>query len=254
MHNCAWLLPVVLLSLILGGCQSPSSATKPQTDKAKLAEINTELGAQYMQNHEFQIAMDKLTKAVEIDPRYVDAHATLGLLYSALGQHDKAEASFTQALHLDPKNSAALNNYGQFLCQRGRHEEGEKLFLQAVENPLYRNVDSAYNNAGVCALAANKLDQADTYFRKALEINSQLAPALLNMADLNLQQQHALQARAYLRRYSALAQSSAKSLWLGVQIERALGNRDDEASYSLQLEKSFPDSAQTKQMLETKPQ
>ena len=254
MRKSAWLVPVMFLSLLMGGCQSPSSATKPQTDKAKLAEINTELGAQYMQNHEFQIAMDKLTKAVEIDPSYVDAHATLGLLYSALGQHDKAEASFKQALRLDPNNSAALNNYGQFLCQRGRHEEGEKLFLKAVENPLYPNADSAYANAGVCALAAGKLDQADPFFRKALEINPQLAPALLNMADLSLQQQHALQARAYLQRYSAVAQSSAKSLWLGVQIERALDNRDVEASYSLQLEKNFPDSAQTKQMLETKPQ
>jgi type IV pilus assembly protein PilF len=63
-----------------------------------------------------------------------------------------------------------------------------------------------------------------------------------------------MQARAYLQRYSAIAQLNARALWLGVQIERQLGDRDAEASYALQLQKNFPDSQQTKQLLESKPQ
>ena len=81
-----------------------------------------------------------------------------------------------------------------------------------------------------------------------------MAPALLQMTDLSLQLDRALQARAYLQRYRDVAQMTARALWLGVQIERQLGNHEDEASYALQLQKNYPDSAQTKLLLESKPQ
>ncbi len=254
MRKCARAFTVLLLSITLGACQAPSTVGKSTGDRAKLSEINAELGAQYMRNREYQIAMDKLTKAVELDPRNINAHGTLALLHAVIGQHDKAEASFKQALRIDGENSSVLNNYGQFLCQRGRYDEGQKLILKAVANPLYANADSGYYNAGACAMGNGKLDEADGYFRKALEIDSSMAPALLQMADVNLQLNRALQARAYLQRFSGVATMNARALWLGVQIERQLGNRDDEASYALQLQKSFPDSVQTKQLLESKPQ
>lgn len=254
MRNYVRGLNVLLLALSLSACQGPSTAGKPPTDNAKLSEINTELGAQYMRNREYQIAMEKLTKAVELNPRNINAHGTLALLHAVIGQYDKAEASFKQAMRIDGDNSSLLNNYGQFLCQRGRYEEGQKLIMKAVANPLYANADSGYYNAGACAMGNGKLDEADGYFRKALEINSEMTPALLQMADVSLQLNRALQARAYLQRYGAVATMNARALWLGVQIERQLGNRDDEASYALQLQKNFPDSLQTKQLLESKPQ
>lgn len=246
---------VVMLSCtLLAACQSQSTVTKPPSDRVKLSEINAELGAQYMRNRDYQVAMDKLTKAIELDPRNINAHGTLALLHAVIGQYDKAETSFKQALRIDGENSAVLNNYGQFLCQRGRFDEGQKLILKAVSNPLYPNAESGYYNAGACAMGNGKLDEADGYFRKALEIDARMAPALLQMADLSLQLDRALQARAYLQRYSAAANMNARALWLGVQIERQLGNRDDEASYALQLQKNYPDSQQTKQLLESKPQ
>ena len=246
------LLLGLLLGLLLSACQSTSTVVKPQSDRVKLAEINTELGAQYMQNREYQIAMDKLKKAVELNPRSVNAHSTLALLYAVIGQNEQAEASFKQALRIDGTNSSVMNNYGQFLCQRERYEEGEKMILKAVANPLYPNAENGYYNVGVCAIRGGKLEAADGYFRKALEIDGQMAPALLQMADVSLQLQRALQARAYLQRYSALTQMNARALWLGVQVERQLGDRDAEASYALQLEKHFPDSPQTKLLLESK--
>ena len=248
------LLLGLLVGLLLSACQSSSTVVKPRTDRVKLAEINTELGAQYMRNREYQIAMDKLTKAVELDPRNINAHSTLALLHAAIGQNDQAEASFKQALRIDGGNSSVMNNYGQFLCQRGRHEEGQTLILKAVANPLYANAENGYYNAGVCAMQGGKLEQADGYFRKTLEIDGQMAPALLQMADVSLQLQRALQARAYLQRYGAMAQLNARALWLGVRVERELGDRDAEASYALQLEKNFPDSPQTKLLLESKSQ
>jgi type IV pilus assembly protein PilF len=246
---------VALLCTALAGCQSAQqTATKPVNERAKLAALNTEIAVQYMQNREFQTAKDKLDKALELDPHNVDTHNTLGLLYAVLAENDKAEAAFKKALSIEPNNSSALNNYGQFLCQRKRFDEGEKMFMKAVENPLYRNAESAYNNAGVCAMAAGKLENAETYFRRALEIDPTLAPALLPMADISLLQSRGPQASAYLKRYFEVGPRSPRALWLGVQIARLNADRDAEASLSLELERTFPDSPQTKLLLDSRPQ
>ncbi|MEQ8660577.1 MAG: type IV pilus biogenesis/stability protein PilW, partial [Gammaproteobacteria bacterium] len=156
------------------------------------------------------------------------------------------------SLALDPRNSAALNNYGQFLCRQGRHAEGQAQFLKAVENPLYRLPAVAYSNAGTCAFDAGDLVVAETHFRRALESDPRLAPALLQMADISYRQQRYLPARGYLQRYLEVARHTARSLWLGILIERELDDRDAVASYSLQLERGFPDAQETRLLLESK--
>lgn len=242
------------LVILLGACQQAGINDQPGVDRAKLARINTELGFQYLQQGEYQTAKDKLDKALEADPNFADAHNAMGLLRNALGQHDESERSFKRALRLDPDNSAASNNYGQFLCQRGRYEEGQKQFLQAVANPLYNLPAVAYSNAGSCAFDAGDLETAEKHFRAALEIDPRLAPALLQMADLSFRLGRMLPARAYLQRYLEVGRHIPRSLWLGIRIERELGDRDAVASYSLQLERSFPDSEETGLLLQSREQ
>ena len=43
-----------------------------------------------------------------------------------------------------------------------------------------------------------------------------------------------------------LGQVGPEILWLAIQIERAVGARDAEASYSLELRRKYPDSEQVK--------
>ena len=192
------------------------------------------------------IAMKKLQHAIDSDPNYAAAYDVLGLLYSKLGESRKAEESFKKALSLDPNNSGMLNNYGLFLCTHGKAEEGQKKFAAAIANPLYRTPDIAYTNAGICAIQQNDANAADTYFRKALGFNPKMPIALLQMAKLSFAGGKYLPARAYLQRYEAVASPSAESLWLGVRIEKKLGNKDREASYAVSLRGKFPDSDETK--------
>lgn len=249
----ASILPL-LCALCLSACQQNPTGDKPGVSRAQMAELNTELAVQYLQKREYQVALDKLNKALAADSSYVEAHNAMGLLRGALGQTSEAETSFKRALALDAENSSVLNNYGQFLCGIGRHAEGQKMFLRAIGNPLYRNPEVAYSNAGVCAKAAGDLTAADQHFRAALERAPELAPALYQMAELSFDQQRYPQAQAYLARYDAVARATPASLWLGVRVARATGDRNAEASQALQLEKNFPDSTQTRLLLESKQQ
>jgi type IV pilus assembly protein PilF len=239
---CRSVLIHLALAAVLVGCQQTRVAKPTAEEREKLAKVNTQLAIEYIQKGDLEIGLDRLNKALEADPNYVDAHNTLGLLRSNLGQYDEAERSFKRALGIDPGNSSALNNYGQFLCQLKRYEEGQSLFLKAVENPLYGNPQAALSNAGTCAVNAGDLEAAEKHFRAALQIDAKLAPALYQMAHLSHRHGHFLSARGYLQRYLEVGRHSAQSLWLGIQVERELGNRDTQASYELQLEKNFPDS------------
>ncbi|MGD9600449.1 MAG: type IV pilus biogenesis/stability protein PilW [Gammaproteobacteria bacterium] len=237
---------VGLMALLLfAGCQSsPSQKRGVDTaeERRKLAEINTQLALAYMRDGDNELAMRKLEKAIEADPKSVGAHTAMALLHARLGQTDEAERSYRSALSLDPQNAAALNNYGQFLCQQKRYDEGLAKFQDAVKNPLNRTPESALTNAGLCAQQSGDLAGAEQHFRAALQRVPTLTPALLAMAQLSLEQQNHLQARGYYQRYLAVGPQNPRTLWLGIRIEHALEDRDAEASYALQLKNRFPDS------------
>lgn len=248
----AFILLVMVLVSLLSACQQSGTVKQAQTDRVKLAEVNTELGIQYMQRGEYEIAMQKFDKAIDADPSYADAYNAYGLLHSTLGQFDDAERSFQNALRLDSGDSATLNNYGQFLCKRKRYAEGQVQFLKAVENPLYKYPAVAFSNAGTCAMAAGDLEAAETHFRAALERDPRLPQALMQMIDLSFRQARHLPARGYLQRYLEVGRHTARTLWLGIQIERALGDKNAVSSYGLQLEKNFPDANETRLYLDSK--
>ncbi|MFN2308438.1 MAG: type IV pilus biogenesis/stability protein PilW [Gammaproteobacteria bacterium] len=231
-------------TLALVGCsQSP---TRSDTSLRNAAKDNVELATYYMREGQRAVALDLLLKAVEQDPDLPVAHNTLAVLYEGLGETDKANRHFRRALSLDPKDSQAHNNYGSFLCKTQGWAAAEGHFLKAAGNPLYETPELAYTNAGTCANSAGHPDKAEEYWRKALSLNPRYPLPLLQMARLGVAQQNYLSARAYLQRLHEVARPTPESLWLGIQTERVLGDKNAEASYSLFLRNNFPDSPQTK--------
>ncbi len=247
-----WLVRAGALAaaLMVAGCASTpvQEVGTPARAENKLAELHTELGVGYLREGKLELAWQRLHKALLADPDYSAAHNAMGLLYARMGETEKAEEHLRRAVELDPVNSSAQNNYGGFLCRQGRFEEGEQRFLRAVKNPLYRSPQTAYANAGLCMQRAGKLDRAETYLRNALAIDPRLPPALLAMSEISLAKGAYLSARGYLQRYLEVASHSPRTLWLGIRIERQLGDRDTEASYALLLRSKYPDSPEAAQL------
>ena len=216
------------------------------TDSSVTANIN--LGVEYLRRDEFEKALEKLERARDIDPGYYETYNMLGLLHQRLGQYRIAEENFKKALKLNGADSATLNNYGQFLCQRNRIEEATKIFQQAADNPLYQTPEIAVANAGFCALRDKDPVKAETYLRRALELNPKFAEALLPMAQLSYDTGNYLSARGYLQRYLAVSKHTARTLWLGIQIEKEMGDTDAVSSYSLSLRNNFPNSEEARKL------
>lgn len=246
------LLPLLLLLAACGPTGSAGSGNiRPRTTSNEVALTNLNLGVEYMRRGDYEKALEKLNKARDADPSYPPTYNTYGVLYELLGQESRAEQNFRKALQLAPGDSATLNNYGRFLCKSGRFEEADEAFTEAAANPLYETPEIPVANAGLCAMGAGHTAAAEQHFRRALQINPSLPAALLQMARLSYDQGKFLPARGYLQRYDAVARPSAESLWLGIRIERELGDRNAVASYSLLLRNEFPDSEEARLLRES---
>jgi type IV pilus assembly protein PilF len=91
-------------------------------------------------------------------------------------------------------------------------------------------------------MAQSRLDAAETHFRNALKKNPRVAVALIQMSQISYETASYLSARAYLQRYLEISPHTAKSLWLGIRVERELGDKNVLSSYTLLLKNKFPDS------------
>lgn len=237
------------LCLLAGCTTTDSQRSKPQPERA--AELNLELGVDYLRKGNLQQAKDKIDRALDQNPRYGRAHAVAGMLYDRLGETNKADSHFQRAVALDPGNPEIKNNYAAYLCQKDRFERGEKFALEAAANPLYKTPEVAFLNAGNCARSAGDLKRAEENYRRALGIRPRFGEALFQMADIEYRQTEYMSARAFLERYMAIGRSSPATLWLGVRIERGLGNEAQAQQYAQRLKSEYPTASQTKELLES---
>ena len=219
----------------------PSEIRESQTTN-EVALTNLNLGIAYLKEGNYNKALEKLKKALIADSGYAPTYNVLGLLYQQLGDDNKAEENFKRALAINNVDSSTLNNYGNFLCKLGRLPEAENAFLKAAENPLYDDPEIAITNAGQCLYQNKKIEDAEKYYRQALQLTPRIPQALIKMSEINFDKKNFLSARAYLQRYQEISPHNAKTLLLGIKIENKLGDQDAASSYELLLKNSFPDS------------
>lgn len=245
-----------LMLAVLSACSSTgrsSDTLTPTPDRRDtLAETHVKLGIGYMQQGKPDLALSKFQRALELEPGLASGHNAIAILYEQLGKLDLAGEHYQRAVNLKPQDSAAHNNYGTFLCsKRNQLDKAEQQFLEALKNPLYDTPEFAYENAGLCAKRKPDLTKAEHYFRKALELNPRLPTSLYQMGLISFDAQRYLPARAYLQRYDEVAKPTPQSLWLGIRIERELGDKNAVSSYSLYLKSSFPDTDEARLLRES---
>ncbi|MCX7627402.1 MAG: type IV pilus biogenesis/stability protein PilW [Methylophilaceae bacterium] len=245
---------LVGLLLVLAGCASQPSIdgsktytnTGDESPSRYRARLHTDLGAGYYAQGQIAVALEEFSIAAQIDPSYAQAHNGLGLVYAALREDEKAESSFRRALQLDPNSSEAHNNYGTFLCSRNRVDESIKEFLAALKNPLYVTPEAAWMNAGICALKKGNDKEAETYLQNALQAKPGLRTAHYQLAKLYFTRGDHMQADKHFRQSMQEGEPTPEMLWLGIQIARAVGDKNAEASHALLLRNQFPDSEEAK--------
>ena len=235
--------------------QQPASQ-QPRPEQVKIAEatpqqraaIKTDLAAGYYERGQFDVAIDVLKEAEQLDPNNAHIFDVYGLVYTMLGEQQKADSSFRHALSLAPNDPDIRANWGAFLCASGHERDSIPEFEAAVRDPLYKTPEIALINAGKCTLSLGDSKRADEYFRRALVASPSNAIASYQLALLAYRETRVQDARTWLRPAVQAAAPRPDALLLGICIERKLGDRQAELSYASQLKNRYPDAPETRQI------
>jgi len=238
-----WLALLLIISSI-AACSS-SGTKSAKNSEAELAGIYADIGLGALQRGDFPRAKEKLDQALELDPKLARAHHYIAELYTRTENYVEAEGHYRQALRFTPDDADLQNNFAAFLCNRERLDEAEKLFLKAIANPQLNSPAWTYENLGNCTLRRPDAAKAEGYFEQALKFQPTLPISLYRMAVLQFDKKEYFKARAYLERYSSVGEMSAEVLWLGVRIERQLGDTAQVAKYGELLKRRFADAPET---------
>ena len=256
------ILAIGLISscLVLISCSTHEHAPKTsniykwsgsKTDYHKAALLNVEMGEKYLAEGQISRAKKKLLHAIEIEPNLPEAHTALGYYYESVGDLKDAEYHYRKAVVYGKGKGGFYNNYGTFLCREKRYKEAEKAFLGAIADKRYAKTAEVYENVGLCSLRGLYYSKAEKYLTLALRHDPYRAVAPLELSSMYFNQDAYQDAIAFLKKYQAHHEPTARSLWLSIQINRKLNNQDALASDILLLKNMFKHSPEYKLYLES---
>jgi type IV pilus assembly protein PilF len=243
---------LIVSTALVAGCVTTTTGDsgRAPASSEEVARINRDLGIRYLEMGELGQAQLKLEKSIKEDSDNPDAHRALGTVYLRMGDEKGAEKQFRKAVSQAPEDPNALNQMGAFLCQRGETKEALKYFDRGIAIPRFQGRFTINTNAGTC-VKKEDLKRAEGYLRAALAERPNYYEALYQMADIAFQQKNYLQARAFFERRLAAAQPSVDVLWLGFQIETAMGDKQAADNYSGLILSKYPESVEARMLLES---
>ena len=245
------LISAALAASLLAGCggMTTSGGREPVMESVSItgepgdarnrARVHAELAALYFNRGNMAVALEELRIAASADSEYPLTYSLFGLVYMELREPQLAQQNFERGLRLAPTDPDINHNYGWFLCQTGRENESVKYFMQAIRNPLYVTPWRSYSAAGSCSLRKNNLKEAEEFFQRALAQMPDDPASLLQLGQVRYRQGGLEEARRLVGRFNRLVEPTAESLWLGLRVERKLGERLAETSYANQLRRRF---------------
>lgn len=222
------------------------SEVSPPRERAR---VHTELAAAYYERGNMGVALEELRIALAADAGYGPAYNVLGLVHMDLKEYPQAQHNFEQALRISPNDADANHNYGWFLCQTEREDQALRHFLAAIRNPLYATPQKSYALAGTCALRKGLERDARDFFERALRVDPNFPPALIDLAQLKYRRGEIADARQLVGRFNRLVEPTAESLWLALRVERLLGDKAAEANHAAELRRRFAGSKEYQDLL-----
>jgi len=143
---------------------------------------NLESGLSKLSKGDYNGAAKRLEISVRQFPDNATAWCNLGIVQLKLGLTEDAALSFKKAIDLDPSNQAPLEFLAQALIRMGKLDDARAALTKAGDfSPNSPRISAAI---GVVEFHAGQNEMADTYWKQALNIDPNYAPAIYNLACL----------------------------------------------------------------------
>jgi cellulose synthase operon protein C len=195
-------LVLVLLAAVLTGC-----SRDPNVRKQKYYES----GERYFEKAKYREAAIQYSNAIQVDPRFAQAHYHLALAFLKIGEESRAYQELNRTLELQPENYEARIDITNLLIAAKYFKEAQEhldiLLSKQPNNPsvhmalanlknrqgdlpgalaemqkaiaLAPNRSDAYLNYAIMQTQAQQFDAAEANFKKAIALDSKAMSAQL---------------------------------------------------------------------------
>ncbi len=222
--------------------RSANATPSDETETHRRARIRLELASSYFEAGQTAVALDEVKQALAINASLADAYNLRGLIYLRLNDHAQAEESFRRALAQRPQDASIMHNHAWLLCQQKRYAEADKQFERALDQPAYDARSKTLMAQGLCQERAGMQGQAEQTLLKAYELDARNPIIAYNLSRLMALRGEHQRAQFYIRRLNNSEWANAESLWLGIKVERALGDQVAVEQLASKLVKRFSES------------
>jgi type IV pilus assembly protein PilF len=240
-------------AVALGGCASPSAEQQARStadqvtesdepENRRRARIRMELAVGYFEEGKTSIALDELKQVILADPTFPEAYNLRGLIYMRLNDARMAEDSFRRAVALNPRDANTLHNLGWLQCSQRRFDDAQRSFTQALASPVYADRSKTLMAQGLCEARSGKPGDAERSLARAYELDPANPIVGYNLANILYARGDLTRAQFYIRRLNNTDLANAETLWLGMRVERKMGDKIALNQLSDQLRRRFPQS------------
>ena len=137
-------------------------------------------GVSSLEQNKPEVALIPLQKAVKVAPEFRQAHENLALVWTKLGDLNKAEISLKKSLEIDPSNFTNWKSLGDVLSDQGKEKEADKAYKNAIStDKKYLDLQKAMSQ-----VQKGNLGEAEKIYRSILSDDPNNVDALRLLALL----------------------------------------------------------------------
>jgi len=246
---------LMLAAFLLTSCVTTTTGgfnTAPSDARAERDFVQLAIG--YYEAGDMIGARRNINNALAINSRSSDAYNVLALVLHREGDIELARDNFERSLSLNSTNSRSRNNFAAFLFDIGEYEQSYRQLEIVANDTTYELRGQAFENLGLSAQRTDHPERAEYAFERALQLNRNLYRSSLELAQIKFDQGEYAVAVDYYNQFVTSSSfynvaQTARSLWLGIQLERRFDNEQGAAIYAALLERLYKDSLQYRQYL-----
>lgn len=174
-----WLICIgwFFLMFVLAAC-----ATTTNEKSKKESQAYRRVGEAYLQQGKLVVAMKEFKKA---EAKYADDHLLqydLGLVYYYKKQYDEAIVRFKRALDMKPDYGEAINSLGNAYAGKEDWDQAIFYYKQVVGDILYGTPHFGYTGLGNAYYYKGDLELSEKYYLEALKAKPGFTRALRGLA------------------------------------------------------------------------
>jgi tetratricopeptide (TPR) repeat protein len=140
-------------------------------------ETYRELGKAYQALGQLGNAESTFKRGIEVQPTLWSSHKELGNFYFRLSRYQEAETEYQKVLDMSPDNVIAQNNLAAMFYQQERYEEAAAMFER-----LAASKPGAFSNLGTVYFAMGRYADAARAMERAIQPNNRSSKFWYNLA------------------------------------------------------------------------